>query len=79
VLAVGTQIVMVEHVAETAASGETIFTGSGRMAPTDEVYRLIVSEKRPGTDDEYAQEMRIGDWDFGIFRPDGSLWPDVDF
>ncbi|MGI9451505.1 MAG: hypothetical protein ACR2QH_12860 [Geminicoccaceae bacterium] len=70
---------MVEHVAETAASGETIFTGSGRMAPTDEVYRFIVSEKRPGTDDEYAQEMRIGDWDFGIFRPAGSLWPDVDF
>lgn len=75
----GTQIVMVERVAQTAGNGETVFKGDGRMIPTNEVYRIIVSEKRPGIDAEYDEDMRIGDWEFGVFRPDGSPWPDIDF
>jgi hypothetical protein len=75
----GTQIVMVERVAQTGANGETVFNGDGRMIPTSEVYRIIVSEKRPGIDAEYDEDMRIGDWEFGVFRPDGSPWPDIDF
>ena len=75
----GTQIVMVERLAETAGSGETTFNESGRMVPTNEVFRIIVSEKRSGIGDEYHEDMRIGDWEFGVFQPDGSPWPDVDF
>lgn len=75
----GTQIVMVERVAETAGNGETVFNDEGRMLPTDEVYRIIVSEKRNGIGAEYNDDMRIGDWEFGVFRADGSHWPDVNF
>lgn len=75
----GTQIVMVERIAQTSGNGEIVLNDGGRMIPTDEVYRIIVSEKRPGIGAEYDEDMRIGDWEFGVFRPDGSHWPDVDF
>lgn len=75
----GTQIVMVERVAQTAGNGETIFNDEGRMIPTDNVYRIIVSEKRNGIGAEYNEDMRIGDWEFGVFQADGSPWPDVNF
>jgi len=75
----GTQIVMVERVVETSGSGEPTFNADGRMIATSEVFRIIVSEKRSGIDAEYEEDMRIGDWEFGVFRPDGSPWPDVDF
>ena len=75
----GTQIVMVERVAQTDGNGETVFNGDGRMIPTNEIYRITVSEKRSGVGAEYHEDMRIGDWEFGVFRPDGSPWPDVDF
>ncbi len=75
----GTQIVMVERVAQTAENGETVFNEDGRMIPTNDVFKIIVSEKRSGVDAEYAEDMRMGDWEFGVFRPDGSAWPDVNF
>jgi len=75
----GTQIVMVERLVETAENGETIFDENGQMIPKEEVYRIVVSEKRPGIGAEYDEDMRIGDWEFGVFQPDGAPWPDVNF
>lgn len=75
----GTRLVMVDQFAATDGNGNTLIDRDGKMVPTGQLKKIFVSEKRSGFGDGYDEELRNGDWEFAVFKPDGSRWPDVNF
>ena len=75
----GTRLVMVDQFAAVDANGTTIIDRDGRMVPTGKLKKIFVSEKQTGFGDEYSEDLRNGDWEYSVFMPDGSRWPDVNF
>lgn len=75
----GTKIVMVERLGRTDATGQPLRNREGRFLASDEIFQILVGEKRAGWGDTYAEQDRVGDWEFAVFAPDGALVPDVDY
>lgn len=59
------------YAAKKDKDGEVVVSRLGRRI-RDKLVAIAVMEKRKGWGDKIPAEFRNGDWDFGIFAPDGK-------
>lgn len=69
----GVIVVMQLRAVELDSAGEPVLDEKGRMKPTDKVNAVFVQEKRKGWGQDIAPELRNGDWDYAVFKADGSV------
>ena len=67
----GSIIVAELHAVKTDADGEIVESGVGRRIPTD-LKAIVMMERREGWDDQYPDDLKVGDWEFEIFSPAGE-------
>jgi hypothetical protein len=67
----GTTLTMVHFKARVSEKGELLRDPNGRLVKGD-VDRIGVMEKRTGWGAEYPEEIRNGEWEYALFKPDGS-------
>lgn len=67
----GTVITMVHFKAQVNDKGELIKDPNGRLVK-GELNRIGVMETRMGWGGEYPEALRNGEWEYALFRPDGS-------
>jgi hypothetical protein len=74
----GTVITMPTFKALLDDKGELVKDVNGRLmrGPLD---RIVVMEKRTGWGAEYPADLRNGEWEYGRFRPDGTLGAGVNY
>jgi len=69
----GTVITMVNYKAKLGADGQPEKDGNGRFIKTDEIAAIAVMEKRMGWGAEYPADMRNGEWEYRVFKADGTV------
>jgi hypothetical protein len=69
----GTVITMVNYKAKLGADGQPEKDGNGRFIKTDEIAAIAVMEKRMGWGAEYPADMRNGEWEYRVFKDDGTV------
>jgi hypothetical protein len=69
----GTVITMVNYKAKLNAAGEPEKDANGRFIKTDQIAGIAVMEKRAGWGAEYPPEMRNGEWEYQVFKADGTV------
>ena len=69
----GTVITMVNYKAKLGADGQPEKDGNGRFIKTDEIAGIAVMEKRAGWGAEYPPDMRNGEWEYRVFKADGTV------
>lgn len=57
--------------AQKDADGAVIESALGHRLPGD-LAAVVVMERRAGWDDQYADELKVGNWEFEVFSPDGK-------
>jgi hypothetical protein len=67
----GATLVMVHFKAQLSGNGELLKDTNGRLV-RGSLDRIGVMEKRTGWGAEYSDEMRNGEWEYALFRPDGT-------
>jgi Cytochrome P460 len=67
----GSVIVGEIYAAKKDADGKVVTSSLGRRI-RNELVAIAVMEKRKGRGDAVPATLRNGDWDFGIFSPDGK-------
>lgn len=67
----GTVITMVHFKARVNDKGELIRDPNGRLVK-GELNRIGVMETRTGWGAEYPEALRNGEWEYALFRPDGT-------
>jgi plastocyanin len=67
----GTVLAMAIYAAELDAQGNPVKDEKGRFRKGKQT-GVSVMEKRAGWGSEYAPEVRNGNWEYGVFMPDGS-------
>ena len=68
----GTVLTLVQYKAQVDAQGNPLKDGRGRFLK-GELVAYTVMEKRTGWGAEYADDLRIGEWEYALFGPDGKL------
>ena len=68
----GAQIVMEIYKPKTDAAGEVMRDADEMLIP-GELAAIGVMEKQAGWGEAYPEELRAGDWDFGMFTPAGEI------
>lgn len=76
-LPVGTVLIMEDHKIRLSDSDEPLLDATGRFIPTDEITNIFVQEKGKGWGEEYADDVRNGEWEYAWFLPDGSRKADA--
>ena len=71
-LPAGAQIVVEIYTPKTDADGEPIRDADEMLVP-GELAAIAVMEKQAGWGAAYPEELRAGDWDFGMFTPGGEI------
>lgn len=71
VLPDGSVIVGEIYAAKTDADGNVIESQLGRRIPA-ELKTIVVMERRTGWDDQYPDELKVGNWEFEAFSPSGE-------
>ena len=73
----GTVLVLENHEIAAEAGGAPLKDKDGRLVPTNRIAGYGVMEKRAGWGDTnpFPPEQDIGDWEFGVFKADGSPVP----
>jgi len=66
----GSILVAEVFVAQSNDDGEVIESIIGRRLPGD-MKVIAVMERQPGWDDQYPEALKVGDWEFELFSPDG--------
>ena len=59
------------YAAKKDADGAVIESQLGRRVPA-ELKAIVVMERREGWDAQYPEELKVGDWEFEVFSPDGK-------
>ena len=59
------------YAARKDADGNVIASGLGRRVQ-GELKAIALMERRDGWDDQYSDELKVGDWEFEVFSPDGK-------
>ncbi len=67
----GSVIVGEIYAAKTDADGNVIESMLGRRIPA-ELKTIVVMERRTGWDDQYPDELKVGNWEFEAFSPSGE-------
>ena len=67
----GSVLVAEIFAAKTDADGEVIESSMSRRIPA-KFKAIAVMERRSGWDDQYSDELKVGDWEFEVFSPDGK-------
>jgi hypothetical protein len=67
----GCVLVLVHFKARMNDRGELVKDPNGRLVKGD-LDRIGVMEKRAGWGAEYPDEIRNGEWEYALFRPDGT-------
>ena len=67
----GTVLTMVHFKARVNDKGELVKDPNGRLVMGD-LDRISVMEKRTGWGAEYSDDIRNGEWEYALFRPDGT-------
>ncbi len=67
----GTVLAFVHFKAKTDEKGELVRDPNGRLV-SGELDRIGVMEKRTGWGVEYPEDVRNGEWEYALFRPDGT-------
>ncbi len=52
-------------------SGEVLESQLGRRIP-GEMSAIVMMQRRKGWDDQYPDELKVGDWEFEVFSPEGE-------
>jgi len=53
------------------ADGEVIESQVGRRIP-DALTTIVMMQRRAGWGDQYPEELKVGDWEFEVFSPEGE-------
>lgn len=53
------------------ANGEVVESTLGRRLPGD-LKAIVVMERRDGWDDQYPDDLKVGDWEFEVFNTAGE-------
>jgi hypothetical protein len=69
----GTVLTMVNYKAKLGADGNPEKDGNGRFIKTEEIAGIVVMEKRAGWGAEYPPDMRNGEWEYRVFKADGTV------
>jgi cytochrome P460 len=69
----GTVLTMVNYKAKLDDAGQPVKDANGRFIKTDEVAGIVVMEKRMGWGAEYPADMRNGEWEYRVFKADGTV------
>jgi hypothetical protein len=67
----GSILTLVHFKAKVDDKGELVKDPNGRLVKGD-LDRIGVMEKRTGWGAEYADDIRNGEWEYALFRPDGT-------
>lgn len=67
----GSVIVGEIYAAEKDADGNVIESQLGRRVPA-ELKAIVMMERQEGWDGQYPDELKVGDWEFDVFSPDGK-------
>lgn len=59
------------YTAKTDTDGEVIESQIGRRIP-DKLKTIVMMQRRAGWDDQYPEELKVGDWEFEVFSPSGE-------
>ena len=59
------------YTAKADADGEIIESQLGRRIP-DKLKAIVMMQRRAGWDDQYPDELKVGDWEFEVFSPTGE-------
>lgn len=59
------------YTAKKDADGEVIESQVARRIP-DELKTIVMMERRTGWDDQYPEELKVGNWEFEVFSPSGE-------
>lgn len=70
-LSSGTVLTLVHFKARVNDKGELVKDPNGRLVKGD-LDRIGVMEKRTGWGAEYPDDIRNGEWEYALFRPDGT-------
>ena len=57
--------------AQKDAEGDIVLCALGRRVPAS-MKAVVIVERRSGWDDQYAGELKVGDWEFEVFSPSGE-------
>lgn len=71
VLPDGSVLVAEVYAAQTDANGAVIESALGRRLQ-GELKAIVTMERRGGWDDQYPEELKVGDWEFEVFSPTGE-------
>ncbi len=68
----GSQIVMEVYKPKLGEGGEILRDYAGRLTAGD-LAAVAVMEKQTGWGQAYSEDLRNGDWDYGLFTPSGEI------
>jgi len=72
----GTTLVMADKKAMLGPDGQPMVDKDGRMMPESGWVKVYLQKKGKGWGDDHAANMKNGDWEYAVFNPDGSRFPD---
>src|SRR5689334_12271650 len=73
----GTTLVMAFKKAKVDASGEPVLDKNGRMIAEGEFFNVAVQKKGKGWGADHSEKQQNGDWEYAVFKADGSPNADV--
>jgi plastocyanin len=68
----GTILTLIQYKAQVDARGNLLKDANGRFLKGD-LIAYTVMEKRTGWGTEYPEDLRNGEWEYGVFTADGTL------
>lgn len=69
----GTTLILEARSAKLGADGQPTIGENGRFTPTDQIVLIATQQKRKGWGTEYADTIRNGEWEYAVFKTDGTL------
>lgn len=67
----GSVIVGQIYTAKTDADGNVLESQLGRRIP-DKLKAIVMMERQEGWDQQYPEELKVGNWEFEVFSPSGA-------
>ena len=69
----GTTLILEGRAAKLGADGNPALDENGRFMATDTIVLIATQQKRKGWGTEYADTIRNGEWEYAVFKTDGTL------